>query len=45
MFCVPPGRHCGNGYRFAKWHGKPNSANPAVIQQNNRFCDFAGVAA
>jgi hypothetical protein len=29
--------HCGNGYRFAKRHGKPNSANPALIQQNRRF--------
>jgi hypothetical protein len=19
---------CGNGYRFAKWQGKPNSENP-----------------
>jgi hypothetical protein len=29
------------GYRFAKWQGKPNFANPAVAQQNQRFCDFA----
>jgi hypothetical protein len=28
---------CGNGYRFAKRQGKPNSANGAVIQQNKRF--------
>jgi hypothetical protein len=21
-------RHCANGYRFAKWQGKPNSALP-----------------
>jgi hypothetical protein len=32
-----PGAHCGNGYRFAKRQGKPNSANGAVIQQNKRF--------
>jgi hypothetical protein len=31
------GRRCGNGYRFAKRQGKPNSANPAVTQQNKRF--------
>jgi hypothetical protein len=35
------GIRCGDGYRFAKRQGKSNSANPAVIQQNNRFCDFA----
>jgi hypothetical protein len=38
------GVRCGNGYRFAKRHGKPNSANPAVIQQNKRFLDFAAGA-
>jgi hypothetical protein len=32
-----PGNHCGNGYRFAKPQGKPNSPNLAVIQQNRRF--------
>jgi hypothetical protein len=37
--------HCGDGYRFAKRHGKLNSANPAVIQQNKRFCFFRGCAA
>jgi hypothetical protein len=31
------GGRCGNGYRFAKRQGKPNSANLAVIQQNKRF--------
>jgi hypothetical protein len=31
------GVRCGNGYRFAKRQGKPNSANPAVIQQNKGF--------
>jgi hypothetical protein len=34
---------CGNGYRFAKWQGKPNSANPTAIQQNKRFCGFSEV--
>jgi hypothetical protein len=34
-----------NGYRFAKRQGKPNSANLALAQQNNRFCDFASCAA
>jgi hypothetical protein len=29
------------GYRFAKRQGKPNFANPALTQQNRRFCDFA----
>jgi hypothetical protein len=38
-------RHCADGYRFAKRQGKPNSANLAVAQQNNRFCDFATCAA
>jgi hypothetical protein len=33
---------CGNGYRFAKPQGKPNSANPAADQQNKRFLDFCG---
>jgi hypothetical protein len=23
----PAGRDCANGYRFAKWHGKPNPVN------------------
>jgi hypothetical protein len=32
---------CGDGYRFAKRQGKPNSANLVVIQQNKRFRDFA----
>jgi hypothetical protein len=35
----------GNGYRFAKPQGKPNSENPAVTQQNQRFCGFASAAA
>jgi hypothetical protein len=35
------GIRCADGYRFAKRQGKPNSANLAVAQQNNRFCDFA----
>jgi hypothetical protein len=38
-------RHCADGYRFAKRQGKPNSANPAVAQQNKRFGDFARCAA
>jgi hypothetical protein len=36
-----PASERGDGYRFAKRQGKPNSANPAVIQQNSGFCDFA----
>jgi hypothetical protein len=32
---------CGNGYRFAKRQGKPNSANLAVVQQNERFGNLA----
>jgi hypothetical protein len=48
---IPPtprlhaGGRCGNGYRFAKRQGKPNSPDPAVIQQNKRFRDFATGAA
>jgi hypothetical protein len=34
-------RRCGDGYRFAKRQGKPNFVNPAVTQQNQRFCGFA----
>jgi hypothetical protein len=33
-----------DGYRFAKPHGKPNSANSATIQQNKHFRDSAAVA-
>jgi hypothetical protein len=28
---------CADGYRFAKRHGKSNSANPTVIQQTSAF--------
>jgi hypothetical protein len=35
--------HCGNGYRFAKWQGKPNSANRTAIQQNQHFCFLSRV--
>ena len=29
-----------NGYRFAKWQGKPNSAFRRKAPLNQRFCDF-----
>jgi hypothetical protein len=32
-----PVRRCGNGYRFAKPQGKPNSPNSAVTQQTSAF--------
>jgi hypothetical protein len=35
--------HCGDGYRFAKRQGKPNSATPTAIQQNQRFRIFGKV--
>jgi hypothetical protein len=31
------GIRCADGYRFAKRHGKSNSANPTVIQQTSAF--------
>jgi hypothetical protein len=34
-----------NGYRFAKWQGKPISASRPLSPWNKQFCDFAaGIA-
>jgi hypothetical protein len=35
------GRDHRNGYRFAKCHGKPNSANLRKPASERHFCDFA----
>jgi hypothetical protein len=34
-------RPCANGYRFAKWQGKPISTIRLLSLQNKHFCDFA----